>query len=62
MLRAAARLLPQVFAAAAGPIKSWDLVLDPQSEVGPFRVEHFDSSNLGRWEAAGYNTSQVNLS
>ncbi|KAG2494775.1 hypothetical protein HYH03_007019 [Edaphochlamys debaryana] len=37
-----------------GPTNSWGLLLQPSSEVGPWRIDHF-AAGPGRWAAAGYD-------
>ncbi|GFH25638.1 guanylate cyclase domain-containing protein, partial [Haematococcus lacustris] len=37
------------------PDNSWADVLNVSSSVDPFRQQHLDPANIGRWTAAGYD-------
>ncbi|KAG2444126.1 hypothetical protein HYH02_009066 [Chlamydomonas schloesseri] len=61
-----AEVMPQLYtwtmlSALGGPVNSWQLLLLPVSELGPWRLSHMDpaDSALGRWRAAGYSTADV---
>ncbi|GFH27724.1 guanylate cyclase domain-containing protein [Haematococcus lacustris] len=43
------------FAYLTGPDNSWADVLNVSSSVDPFRQQHLDPANIGRWTAAGYD-------
>ncbi|GFH27984.1 guanylate cyclase domain-containing protein, partial [Haematococcus lacustris] len=43
------------FAYLTSPNNSWADVLDVSGSVDPFRQQHLDPANIGRWTAAGYD-------
>ncbi|KAJ9511227.1 hypothetical protein QJQ45_017170, partial [Haematococcus lacustris] len=43
------------FAYLTSPDNSWADVLNVSSSVDPFRQQHLDPTNIGRWTAAGYD-------
>ncbi|MEW5319035.1 MAG: hypothetical protein WDW38_010211 [Sanguina aurantia] len=47
----------QFFGSMSGTDRSWELVLQPDSGITPFRSEHTSPANLDKWIAAGYSPS-----
>eukprot|EP00198_Chlamydomonas_reinhardtii_P003881 XP_001693217.1 predicted protein [Chlamydomonas reinhardtii] len=61
-----AEVMPQLYtwtmlSALGGPVNSWQLLLLPVSELGPWRLSHMDTADnaLARWRAAGYNAADT---
>ncbi|KAG2497722.1 hypothetical protein HYH03_004458 [Edaphochlamys debaryana] len=46
-----------LLSSVGGPSTSWELLLPPGSEVGPWRQEHFQDAQ--RWAAAGYDAADT---
>ncbi|KAG2497706.1 hypothetical protein HYH03_004443 [Edaphochlamys debaryana] len=46
-----------LLSSVGGPRTSWELLLPPGSEVGPWRQEHFQDAQ--RWAAAGYDAADT---